>query len=233
MRVVLICGDGPGSRAAFPPEARALPALPGRGDVDPVLDAVPLGDPGASRLVVAGDDAALAAVLQRLLRRERLDVALALVPAHGSVAAGVWGLPTDPGEALALALDGAARPAPLVRDDRGGVAVGRHRVTDLHGEVYADEHRVWSGDAALLEVGPDPAGAGTRVRVVGPRRLLGARAGHEACGAGRAVQLGCRPTTVVRDGLPDERTLTRRSWYRHTDDWWLVRPDPTITPGAG
>jgi hypothetical protein len=42
---------------------------------------------------------------------------------------------------------------------------------------------------------------------------------------GRAAQLGCRPgVTVVRDGVPAERPVNRRSWYRHTEDWLLVRP---------
>lgn len=215
--MVVTCGDAARGRwAATLGEVRALPDRPGRDDLDPLLDELT----PSSRLVVVGDDAALAAVLTRLLRRERLDVAVAVLPAPGSVAAGVWGLPRDPAAARELALGGTPRPVPLVRDDRGGVVAGRHRVEDFHGEVYADEHRLWTGDAALFEVGPDASG--TSGRVVGPRRLGGLRAGREVVRAGRAVQLGCRPVTVVRDGIPDERTVTRRSWYRHTQDWHLV-----------
>ena len=51
----------------------------------------------ARRLVVAGTDADLAAVLVRLLRRERLDVEVAYLPARRSAAARVWGLPRDAG----------------------------------------------------------------------------------------------------------------------------------------
>ncbi|MEJ2888691.1 hypothetical protein [Actinomycetospora aeridis] len=222
MRVVT-CGDA--ALARWHPAERGLdavdlPALPARGDVDPVLDDLPPG----SRLVVAGDDAAVAAVLVRVLRRERLDLEVAVLPASGSAVAEVWGLPVDPPGALALARGGSARPAPLVRDDHGGLVVGRHTAGPLHGEVYCDEHRVLRGDAAELVVLPDPA-AGVRVTVTGPRRLGGLRAGRTTTTAGRAVQLGCRPAvTVVRDGVPGDRPVSRRSWYRHTEDWLLVRP---------
>ena len=41
----------------------------------------------------------------------------------------------------------------------------------------------------------------------------------------RAVQLGCRPPVpVIRDGVPGDRPVARRSWYRHTQDWLLVSP---------
>ncbi|MEJ2862664.1 hypothetical protein [Actinomycetospora flava] len=220
---VLTCGDPARARwagvlGAWRPVD--LPAVPARGDVDPLLDDLPAD----ARLVVAGDDAALAAVLVRLLRRERLDLEVALLPAPDSAAAHVWGLPTDPGAALALARDGSARPAPLVRDDHGGLVAGRHTVGPVHGEVYCEEHRVLRGDAAELVVTPDPD-AGVRVTVTGPPRLGGLRAGRVSERAGRAVQLGCRPAvTVVRDGVPADRAVSRRSWYRHTEDWRLVRP---------
>jgi hypothetical protein len=89
--------------------------------------------------------------------------------------------------------------------------------------VYCEDHRVAEGDAAGLVVAPDPD-AGVAVTVTGPRRLAGLRGGRVAARAGRAVQLGCRPgVTVVRDGVPADRPVTRRSWYRHTEDWLLVR----------
>jgi hypothetical protein len=191
-------------------------ALPTRAEIDPLLD-------DAAGLVVAGDDAAAAAVLVRLLRRERLDLPLALLLPPASPAAAAWGLPTDPAAGVALAQDGIARPVPLVRDDRGGVVLGRHEVGAFHGSVYCDEHQVIHGDAAGLVVRPDPA-AGVAVSVTGPRRLAGLRPGHVATRAGRAVQIGCHPATVVRDGIPDDRPMQRRSWYRHVTDWRLVVP---------
>ncbi len=101
--------------------------------------------------------------------------------------------------------------------------VGCHEVAAFYGSVYCEEHLVAHGDAAGLVVRPDPA-VGVAVTVTGPRRLGGLRAGRVATRAGRAVQVGCRPARVVRDGVPDDRPVQRRSWYRHVEDWRLVLP---------
>ena len=130
--VLLTCGDDRGSEAA---PRRGLPvtvrARPSRTDIDPLL-AGPL-----RRIVVSGTDADLAAVLVRLLRRDRLDVELAYVPAdRRSAAARLWGLPHG-AAAVELAHDGVARPAPLVRDDAGGVLVGRGEIRGTAGRCTA------------------------------------------------------------------------------------------------
>ncbi|NMO92068.1 hypothetical protein HH311_20025 [Actinomycetospora sp. TBRC 11914] len=215
-----------------------VPARPGKPDVDPVLDMATLDRAGqGGRLVVVGTDADLAAVLVRLLRTERLEVPVAFVPLGPSVAATVWGLPPDGAAALDVARRGLARPAPLVRDDRGGVVAGEHVVGPFDGVVYCDEHEVLRGDAAGLVVRPDPAGrpieiggvdvGGVAVAVTGARRFAGLRRGVEHRGRGRAATLGCRPAALRRDGVDDDRPLERRSWYRHTVDWTLVRPAET------
>ena len=184
-----------------------------------------LRDLTARRLVVAGTDADLAAVLLRLLRRERLDVEVAYVPRGRSAAARVWGLPRDP---AALALDGAATPVPLIRDDVGGVLVGRAQAR-LRGEVYCDETLVLRG-AAQVVVAPGVDGIAVRAsrtgrapdgrtRAVPPRAPAG-----RGSAVGRAVQLGGEAFTPVLDGVPHPRTVTRWAWYRHTADWLLVRP---------
>ena len=143
-----------GHLAAIGADLRAVtvPARPGRADVDPLL-AGPV-----RRLVVAGTDADLAAVLVRLLRRDRLDVELAYVPAdRRSAAARLWGLPHGPA-AVELARTGVAQPAPLVRDDSGGVLVGRGEVRgatgSVHGEAYCDGLLVLRGSARRLVVTP-------------------------------------------------------------------------------
>ena len=145
----------------------------------------------ARRLVVAGTDADLAAVLVRLLRRERLDVEVAYLPRGRSAAARAWGLPRD---AEALALDGAAAPVPLVRDDSGGVLVGRAEAR-LRGEVYCDETLVLRGAGrVVVEAGPRGVGVRAsrtgrapdgRTRAVPPRAPAG-----RGSAVGRAVQLG-------------------------------------------
>jgi hypothetical protein len=212
--------------------------LPARADVDPLLTG------SVRRIVVEGTDAGLAAVLVRLLRRDRLDVELAYVPTdRRSAAARLWALPHG-AAAVELARDGTARPAPLVRDDTGGVLVGRGEIGAVHGEAYCDGLLVLRGSARRLVVTPwpdaapspggidAPAPAGVAVRAShwgtlpdGRDRPVPptARTGRGAA-LGRAVQLGCLPATVVHDGVAHPRTVTRWAWYRHVADWLLVRP---------
>lgn len=234
--VLLTCTDEP--RRTYVPRTVAVPPRPGRADVDPVL-----ADPDLRRLVVAGTDADLAAVLQRLLRTNRLHVELAYVAVERhSAAARVWGLPHG-AAALDLARRGRAQAVPLVRDDAGGVLVGRGELRAVRGEVYCDAVLALRG-AARLVVTPWPHGAaaaspeGTvggiavragrwgalpdgRTRAVPPST----RSGRGAA-TGRAVQIGCLPATLVHDGVEHPRRVTRWAWYRHVDDWLLVRPDP-------
>ncbi|WP_344418323.1 hypothetical protein [Pseudonocardia ailaonensis] len=193
----------PAVLAAVP--AVALPSRPGKDDVDPVLEE---RDP--RRLIVLGEDADLASVLVRLLRRDRLDVEVAFVPTvRRSAAAAAWGLPRD---AAALALDGVARPAPLIRDDSGGVLVGRGVVRDLEGEAYCDNTRVLRGRVRRLVAVPGEAGISA----------LPGRAVRAA--SGRALQIGCVDSPVELDGVAHPRSVPRWTWYRHTADWLLVRP---------
>ncbi|MCD2192929.1 hypothetical protein LQ327_05940 [Actinomycetospora endophytica] len=237
--VVLTCGDVTaqgwagdlGEALGGTTEIVAVPRRPGRADVDPVLDRPALA--GTGRLVVAGGDDDLAAVLVRLLRRERLDVPVAFLPWSASEVAAVWGVPTGPRHALDVAREGAAAPAPLVRDDRGGVVVGAHRVGAFDGVVYCDEREVVRGEAAGLVVRPDPAGGpaavgGVTVTVTRRRRLGGLLRGAELHARGRAATIGCRPAALHRDGVDEDRPLERRSWYRHTADWILVRPADAV-----
>jgi hypothetical protein len=230
--VVLTCGDAARARwgdladALDGAQVVAVPERPGRPDVDPVLDGA-AHDGG--RLAVAGTDADLAAVLVRLLRRERLDVPVAFLPAASSEAARIWRLPTDRAAALDVVRHGQAGPAPLLRDDRGGVVAGAHVVGPFDGVVYCDEHEVLRGEAAGLVVRPDPDGGsaevgGVALTVTGRRRLAGLRPGVERAVRGRAATIGCAPAALRRDGIDEDRPLERRSWYRHTVNWTLVRP---------
>jgi len=202
----------------------ALPARPGRTELDPVL-----AEHSPRRIVVAGTDADLAAVLLRLLRTERLDVEVAYLPHARSPASAAWGLPTG-AAAAALAVSGTAAPVPLVRDDTGGVLVGRGEIRDVRGECYCDETLVLRGHARRLVVTPGPGGIAVRAgwsgrAADGRVRAVPARAPRGAGSAtGRAVQVGCEPAIVVADGVPHPRPIPRRTWYRHTTDWLLVLP---------
>jgi hypothetical protein len=200
--VLLTCTDEPDSAAAAttPPDVRrvTVPARPARADVDPLL-----AEGDLRRLVVAGTDADLAAVLVRMLRTGRLDVELAFVPAdRRSTAARVWGLP-DGAAALELARHGRARPAPLVRDDVGNVLVGRAELRGpgggrLHGEAYCDGDLVLRGGARRLVVTPWPAAAPIPLDPAAP-----------AQGTAPAVGEPAPPAVAVRagltGGLPDGR----------------------------
>jgi hypothetical protein len=196
--------------------------VPDRAEVDPVLDRL-----NGRRLVVYGVDAALAAVVQRLLRTSRLEaVAVGFVPFEpSSQVAALWGLPEEPPRALTLALGGEPERVPLVRDDAGGVLVGLGLLRPVRGVIYCDDRLVLRGQASAVEVAPDPAagpdtaksGLTVRVRRTG---LLGRRVTDAS---GRAVQIGCLPVPVLRDGVPFERPMDKWTWYRHTEDWRLVR----------
>ncbi|MGH3932109.1 MAG: hypothetical protein ACRDTF_19280 [Pseudonocardiaceae bacterium] len=207
--VVLTCGNaqwpGPGA-------ATAIPARPGRDDLSG-----PLSGLDGRRLVICGTDADLAAVLLRLLRTSSLTVPVGYVPiAASSAVARLWGLPVAPSAAASLALSGTPDRVPLVRDDAGGVLLGRGVVRPVQGVAYCDDELVLRGPASRLEVTPDVE-HGLVVRVV-LRRLRG----RVRYAAGRAVQLGCAPTGVWRDGVPD-RITDRWTWYRHTEPWYLIR----------
>ncbi len=227
---VLICRPDPGAPGAVRAAATAggatvpaalagLPALhvgprPGK-QIDAEL---------AGRLIVVGDDADLAAVVLRLLRRDLLPaVEVGYVPGASTAATRLWGLPERADAQAACAIAGVARSAPLVRDDAGGVLVADGRISPLEGPVYVDEHRVLGGPAHELRVAPD-ATRGLAVTItVHPRRvpLLGRR---PVTALGRAVQIATTPTTVVRDGVPHPRPMTRWTWYLHTEPLRVVRP---------
>lgn len=220
-------GGTPGGGAGFPADlpAVAVPGRPGRAEIDPLLR-----EHSPRRLVVAGTDADLAAVLVRLLRTERLDVEVAYVPVRrSSAAARAWGLPRGRA-ARELALDGVAGPVPLVRDDVGGVLTGRGEIRGLRGECYCDETLVLRGGAPRLVVAPTPGGVAVRaghggwppsgrVRAVPQSSRTG-----RGSAVGRAVQVGCLPARVVCDGVAHPRPVERFTWFRHTADWLLVRP---------
>ncbi|NUT51257.1 MAG: hypothetical protein HOV94_28740 [Saccharothrix sp.] len=198
-------------------EVRRMAARPGKAEVDAVL-----AEAGDVRLVVHGTDADLNAVVLRLLRTERLaDVPLGYVPADpGSEVARLWGLPTDPGRALDLALSGEPDRVPLVRDDVGGVLVGLGSLGPVRGVGYGDDTVVLRGQASRIEVTPDPErGLGLVVRVI-HKRLFGRKVTSTQA---RAFQLGCLPVQVNLDGIAHPRPMGKWTWYRHTEDLRLVR----------
>jgi hypothetical protein len=198
--LVVACGV-----EAVRPDWVSLPARPGKAELDPLLE------PDLSRIVIVGDDAALGAVVLRLLRRSRLDLAVGFVPMGSSVVAGLWGLPAA--GRVELAMEGAVRELPLVRDDSGGVLMGLGTIGPVDGEAYCDDQLALRGKAPRVEVSPDPEGGGVAGRVV--RR--GFPRARVAVYRGRAFQVGCHPTSVSVDGVAHPRPVTGWTWYRHTE----------------
>jgi hypothetical protein len=198
-------GIRPGARRERPPASLAsdpavrsvtVPPRPGKDVVDPLL----AEHPGVR-------------VVLRLLRRSALATEVAYLPVdRRSAAAANWGVPVSPTAAARLARTGTARPQPLVRDDNGGVLVGRGEIPDLYGEAYCDATRVFHGRIRRLVVDAGPDG----VRVPGGRGVTAAR--------GRAIQIGTTGATPVRDGEPHPREIRRWAWYRHTEPWHPVLP---------
>jgi hypothetical protein len=187
-----------------------IPATPAREDVDPHLK----GDE-YDRVVVHGTDADLAAVVLRLLRTDRIaDVPVAFVPVdrQRSVVARVWALPED---LVGVALTGGDRPVPLIRDDAGGVLLGLGVLTSIAGTVYCDDALALRGDAGRVEVTPTPDGVEVRV--------VRGRLRRPSVHTGRAVQFGIDAAVPVRDGVPHPRSVTRWTWYRHTEDLRAIR----------
>jgi hypothetical protein len=176
------------------------------------------------RLVVVGADAALATVLTRLLRTDRLDVEVAYVPPRRTAATRVYRLPAGR-RAARRARRGSARRVPLIRDETGSVIVGRaswlpageRRV--VHGEAVVDDTALFDGDVAGVCIEPMLALPGLRASVANSaqsriwRRWI----------TGRAVQLGTTGVIVVRDGVPAPRTARRSTFYRNVEGWLMVR----------
>ena len=169
------------------------------------------------RFAVVGADADLAAVLNRLLRAERLDIEVAYVSRRRTAATRVYRLPAGR-RAARRSKSGSARRAPLIRDETGSVIVGQANWLPaddrlLHGEAIVDDNPLFDGDVAGVCIEPTPSLPGLRARVHGRRRWI----------TGRAVQLGSTAVAVIRDGVPAPRAARRSTFYRNVEGWLLVR----------
>ncbi len=181
-----------------------------------------VGEISDPRVIVLGDDASLAAVLTRLMRTERLHFELAYVPETATAAGHAYRIGTG-SRAAKIAMTGKATPTPLIRDDAGKAVVGRAVVlgsaaAELEGEAYVDDTQLFSGIVPGVEVIPTPEMPGLKARVIGRHRLLRRR-----WVPGRAMQLGAMAAHVERDGVPGDRDVKRSTFYRHHQEWLLVR----------
>lgn len=96
------------------------------------------------RVVVIGNDAALSAVLTRMMRADYLWAEVGFVPTELSTAAQNWALPATPSEALQLAVHGDVHPVPLIRNDAGQAIAGSATISEwnngeITGEIIVDD----------------------------------------------------------------------------------------------
>lgn len=115
---------------------------------------------GELRVVVIGTDAALSAVLTRMMRADYLWVEVGFVPVGASTAARNWGLPAGSADssaaaldqALELALTGTPRPVPLIRNDKGIAVAGYATISEwsngpMAGEIIVDDNVLVRGES--------------------------------------------------------------------------------------
>lgn len=215
---VLRCDGAPVpiALAALPTSQTA--AIPDTSVIDELLPV--LAADSLPRLIVLGEDAALAAVLTHLMRTERLHVEIGYVPIDKTYGSRVY--QTGTGNAAAKrAIEGKAIETPLVRDDTGKVLIGRATITGpggakLEGEAYVDDIPLFSGKVTAMHVSPTLDLPGVRATVrkgLRKRRWI----------AGRAAQLGTPGAVVTRDGIVTDRPVPRSTFYRHHESWLLVR----------
>ena len=220
----------------------AQPDVRHLGAPEPAPQAPHLAEP--ARIVVVGSDAALSAVLTRLMRSDRLWAEVAFIPvpaAAASAAAQNWGLPTDAAEALDFARTAPVRPAPLIRNDSGLAVAGSATISDaangsFTGEVIIDDHTLAATSpktfgARLVPMTDAPgilaARATSPVEPQGRLRSLLRKPGQldpESVSTGRAVQAGGPQLRVIVDSVPHKRPVTRVTFYRHLRDLQIVRP---------
>lgn len=277
----LRCGQAPLPHLPHDVEVLEVSAVPTRRELRPLDDAAKailpedptpsldeisrqpdvehLGAPGPApqpvdnplRVVVAGGDAALSAVLTRLMRADNMWVEVAYVPDDAdSPAAQNWGLRDD---ALGTALEGSVRPVPLIRNDKGVTLAGAATITewddtDITGEIIVDSHtlvrhqgtgqrsRVGVFGARLVPMLDAPGiAAVTAVTSATPDRPRGlfsrfrrtvapVQMEEASLATGRAVQAGGPNLKVTVDGVEPRRPVKRVVFYRHLRDLQAVRP---------
>lgn len=216
---VLRCNGAPVPIALASIATTQASSIPEKSAIDELLPV--LAADSLPRLIVLGEDAGLAAVLTHLMRTERLHVEIGYVPVDRTYGSRAY--QTGSGSAAAKrALEGKPKPTPLIRDDTGRVLVGRATITGpggatLEGEAYADEIPLFTGKVAALHISPTLEMPGARATIV--RGFLR----RQRWVAGRSIQLGTPGAVVTRDGIADERTVPRATFYRHDKPWLLVR----------
>lgn len=203
------------------------------------------------RVVVVGSDAALSAVLTRMMRADYLWAEVGFVPTdETSTAAMNWGLPTSAEDPLSFALSAPVKPVPLIRNDAGLAVAGSATIAEwtdeeITGEIIVDDDVLLRADrekhvfgARLVPMTDAPGIVAARAvssfaADASPRRrLFGRLRKHVQPGQldpasvvrGRAVQAGGPSLSISVDGVRAPRPVKRVTFYRHLRDLQIVRP---------
>ncbi|OFT58093.1 hypothetical protein [Corynebacterium sp. HMSC05E07] len=203
------------------------------------------------RVVVVGSDAALSAVLTRMMRADYLWAEVGFVPTdETSTAAMNWGLPTSAEDALSFALSAPVKPVPLIRNDAGLAVAGAATIAEwtdeeITGEIIVDDAVLLRADreknvfgARLVPMTDAPGIVAARAvssfaADASPRRgVFGRLRKHVQPGQldpasvvrGRAVQAGGPSLSISVDGVRAPRPVKRVTFYRHLRDLQIVRP---------
>lgn len=203
------------------------------------------------RVIVIGSDAALSAVLTRMMRADYLWAEVGFVPTdETSTAAMNWGLPTSAEDALSFALSAPVKSVPLIRNDAGLAVAGAATIAEwtdeeITGEIIVDDAVLLRADrekhvfgARLVPMTDAPGIVAARAVTsfsseVAPRRGLFGRLRRPAQPGqldpasvvrGRAVQAGGPSLSISVDGVRAPRPVKRVTFYRHLRDLQIVRP---------
>ena len=205
------------------------------------------------RVIVHGSDAAVAAVVSKLMHIDALWVEVGFIPSSASSVALSWGLDAtfSPAQHLTFALASPAVPTPVIRDDHGVVTLGVAEVTgpvdsagkaekeaEMIGEVIVDSKVLYEQNKAgtsdfnngvRLVPTPDAPGLAAVQRPPLPRKGWFGRTKKPRSTVsptvlrGRALQAGGVDLAVTRDGVRHPRPLKSVTFYRHLRDGQFVR----------
>lgn len=207
----------------------------------------------ALRLIVIGTDAALSAVITRLMRADHMWIEIAYVPVEDtSAAAQNWGLYPRAEDAFRLALEGKVAPVPTIRTDAGQAVAGSATISQwnpgaITSEVIIDDHVLIRQDGEALRASQAGIYGAKLVPMVDAPGIVAAAAPVARPGllarlrrtkapaqpgpldpatvaTGRAVQAGGPELRVTVDGVSRPRPVDRVTFYRHLRDLQVVRP---------
>ncbi|MCP1387618.1 hypothetical protein M5J20_05375 [Corynebacterium sp. TA-R-1] len=202
----------------------ALPAdpTPSLAEIQAAPDVAHLGEPQfapqqpdeALRVIVSGTDAALGAILTRLMRADTMWVEVAYIPSDPTSPAAVcWGL-SSLNDVHSFALEAPVTPAACIRTDTGDVVAGSasiHRFggrEEFVGEIVVDSETLVFRDGSA------------------PSARFHGQFGARLVPTMDAPGIACAPLTtpLISEGSPSRRSPAQLEWLASTPGLgWITR----------